>query len=124
MLLSFRPNQLGVSLQDIHNSQGIVPRLLQRIFLFDGTAINDDGCFLTVDRLDSGQSPIFDLEDDQASAGVHDDKVRVKSGGTDGHVVPAEVILLQLCFQQMSESSLAGRVEFTGGYAGDEGGHG
>jgi len=64
-----------------------------------------------------GQNHIFALR-------VKDYKVGVEPGRADGDVVAAEVVVFQFCLKQTGKAALAGSVEFAGGYAGDQGGHG
>jgi len=55
---------------------------------------------------------------------MHDDEVGVKPGRADGDVVQAEVVVFQLRLKLTRKAALAGSVEFAGGYAGGQGGHG
>lgn len=65
------------------------------------------------------QPPILDSQDQNAALGVKDNKVGVESGGANGNVEPAEIVVLQLRLQQSGKAALAGRIEFAGGYTGD-----
>lgn len=79
---------------------------------------------MAVNALDGGQAPVLYFQHKQAPLWVHDDKVRVVPGRANGDVVPAEVVIFQLCLKQTGKAAFAGSVKFAGGYAGDQGGHG
>lgn len=120
---SFRPNQLGVSFQDVRNSHGIATGLLKGVFNFCGSVVDEYGCFVAVDGLDGGQAPVLHFQNKQTPLRVHHHKVGVEPGRADWDVVPAKVVVFQLRLKQTGEAALAVSVEFAGGYAGDEGGH-
>lgn len=116
-------NQVRVALQAVYGHQGALARLLQGIA--DGFKALL-GVYLGVARgqaFEGVQLPVFDLQEQQAPAGVQDDVVGVAALAAQGDVVPDGVVVLEQAFQALAQAPFAGRHAANGAEAGDHRGH-
>jgi hypothetical protein len=58
--------------------------------------------------VDGVQVPVFGLQYQQPAPGVQHHKVRVGLLGANGHVVPQQVVVIQLLLQPLGQTPLAG----------------
>ncbi|MCY1535241.1 hypothetical protein D9M68_706360 [compost metagenome] len=120
LVSAFGLHQLRVALQRIHHLVRVLPGLLQRVGNGLGAelAVDVPGLFVGLDQ--GGEPEVLHLQDQDAPARVHDDKVRVLVLGADGHVVPEQVVGIELVFQPFGGAAFAGR---HARYAAAEGGY-
>ena len=108
LVWAFGGRQLRVTLQRIDYLVCVLPGLLQWIWngLGAEVAMDDPGLFVGLDE--GGEPEVLDLQDQDASARVHDDEIRVQVLGPYSHVVPQQVVVVELLFQPLGCAALAG----------------
>ena len=102
-------HQLRVALQCFDHLVGVLPRLLQWAGNGLGARIAVDFPGLLVGADEGGEAKVFDFQNQDAPARVHDHKVWVLVFGADGHVVPQQVIGIELELQPLAHASLPAR---------------
>ena len=75
------------------------------------------------EALEGVQLPVFDLQKQQAPAGVQDDVVGVAALAAQGDVVPDGVVILEQAFQALAQTPFAGRHAANGAEAWNHRGH-
>jgi hypothetical protein len=72
-----------------------------------GTALGQDFPACLVGTQNRLQPPVLDFQDQQAAPRMQDDEVRVGVPRADGHVVPDEVVVVELLLEAFGQAPLA-----------------
>jgi hypothetical protein len=104
---TFSLHQLRVALQRIDDLDGAVAGLLQRIHHRLDMPVRDDFKVFPRGLANGVQSPIFRLQNQRPSLRMDHHKVRVGLLRPHGHVVPQQVVVLQLLLQPLGQTALA-----------------
>lgn len=102
----------------------VVPGLHDRIGHTLRNALGQDLPGLLARRADRLQPPVFDFENQQPAPRMQNDEIRMSVFRADGHVVPDQVVIVELLLQALGRSALALRhAGDAGAQGGDDGGH-
>ena len=104
---ALRVAQRGVALQHHADLQRICARLQQRVVLLYQAALGDQGELGAVGVADGVGLPVLHFQHQQAAARVEHHEVRMALLEPDRHVVPEQVVVLQLLFQPFGDTLLA-----------------
>lgn len=114
-----------IPLQQLDHSVGIDAGLLEGIGgALEARGRDEHGAEL-VDALQVLQLPVLDLQHQDAAARVQDQEVGMRAAGADGHVVPEQVVVLELGLQALGQAAFArGHPGFAAVEGRNQGSHG
>ena len=101
--------------QCIHDLMGVVPSLLDGVRNVLGNPLSQDFPGLLVGRANRFQAPVLDLKDEQPAPWMQNNKIGMGVLWPDGHVVPGQIVVVELLLQPLGGASLPLR------HAGDAG---
>ena len=99
--------QRRVALQHHADLERIGAGLQQRVVLLDQAAIGHQGELGAVGVADGVGLPVLHLQHQQAATGMEDDEIGVALFQADRHVVPDQVVVLELLLQPLGNAFLA-----------------
>jgi hypothetical protein len=104
--LSIGVDQPGILGQRVDHLVRVVPGLLQRIRNVLGNALRQDLPGLLARRADGLEPPILHFEDEQPAPGMQHDEIGMRVRRTDRHVIPDQVVVVELLLESLGGSSL------------------
>jgi hypothetical protein len=121
---AFGRHELRITRQRIDHLVRVVAGLLDRVDDGLRLAARHDLPGLLVGLGDGLEAPVLHLQDQQPAARVQHDEIGMRLSGADRHVVPDEVVVVELLFQPLGQPALALRhARDTGAEGRDQGGH-
>ena len=117
-------HQLCVSAQCIDHRVCVDARLPEWIHHRHWPARGQQGRVFFGHALQRVGLPVLDFDDQQATARMQDDEIRMRIGRAYRHVVPAQVVVFELGFETLRQALLAaGHAAGATADAGDEDSH-
>ena len=100
-------HKLHIALQCFVNLRRVLSGLLQGVDNCFGAAVAQDFPVLFVGLQDGAEPPVFDLQHLDAPARVHDAKVWVGVTRTHRHVIPKQVVVIELLLKPLGQAAFA-----------------
>ena len=107
--LALGVDELGVALERIDDVMRMLAGLFRRIADCLGNTFGQDFPRPLAGLANRVQMPILDFEDQQSAAWVKHDEVGVRALGADGHVIPEQIVVIELLLKPFGKTLFATR---------------